>query len=149
MKLRIYSFWIVNSSWNFCETCKSLLLEQLLPSFPNRKCSVPKSSCSCGSQRYSVPSDDQVPVLLFDMTEDEVRILRPFDIHCGESRRQYRYKQRTGAFRVSWSKQRVEEKIHSIADLHEQGRYLCTIAHQCVKPSSRAPPPEKVLKWPS
>lgn len=86
-------FWCTNKSWTYCQLCGSLVPEKLLPSFRNGKPVAVKKTCSCARNRYVTPNDKDVPVRLLDLMEDEVRLLRPFDIHCGDYVRQ-----RTGPF---------------------------------------------------
>lgn len=97
--------------------------EKLLPSFSNNKPSKSKHVCSCASQRYYVPSDEDVPALLLDLTSEEIRQLRPFDIHCGDYvKHQHGYREQTGPFRITWSKHSVRDKISAIGDDYCQWR---------------------------
>ena len=80
-------FWAKNSSWRFCDSCKSLVSEKLLPSFQNRKARVTKTSCSCSKGRYELPSEEDLPVRLLDLSEEDIPTLRPFDVHCGDYHR--------------------------------------------------------------
>lgn len=83
-------FWCQNSSWTYCQNCGSLLPVKLLPSFSNRKPTTEKNSCTCLAERYVIPSDEELPVRILDLTEDDIRLLRPFDVHCGDyTRRQH------------------------------------------------------------
>lgn len=82
-----------------------------------------------------VPQPDDVPLPLRNLTEADIRILRPFDIHCGDYKRMvHGYRQRTGPFRVTWSALLVEEKLQTIEDrtrrckLENAYRFLMTKA---------------------
>ena len=110
--------WCVENSWCFCEKCGHLGFQKLLPSFRNSPPSPIDRKCKCGGGVYHVPQVEDVPVLLRNLTKDDIRVLRPFDIHCGDYKRVvHGYRQRTGTFRVSWSALLVREKIQAIEDL--------------------------------
>lgn len=108
-------FWISYCSWTYCEKCRSLVPEKLLPGFTRRKQLKPKMSCSCRTGRYTIPSDEEIPLHLLSLTEDDVRILRPFVVHCGDyTMHKNGYRERTGPFRISWSTLSVIEKIKQV-----------------------------------
>ena len=66
---------------------------------------------------YCVLQVDNVPLLLRNLTKDDIRVLHLFDIHCGDYKRVvHGYCQRTGTFRISWSVLLVTEKIQAIED---------------------------------
>ena len=110
-------FWCSEQSWSYCDKCHKLARRKLLPNFRNRSPTAPENACKCGNGVYSVPTVDDVPLLLRNLTEDDVRVLRPFTIHCGEyQRHMYGYRQRTGAFCVSWCDVLVEDKIQCLED---------------------------------
>lgn len=65
-----------------------------------------------------VPQVDDVPLPLRNLFSDDISVLCPFDIHCGDYRRVvHGYRQRTGPFRLTWSALRVEEKIAAVGDV--------------------------------
>ena len=104
-------------SWSFCENCGKLTCRKLLPSFRTSTLSPLEKSCKCGNHIYSVPQVEDVPLLLRNLTITDIRVLRPFDIHCGEYKRViHGYRQRTGPFRVTWSALTVQDKIQGIED---------------------------------
>ena len=68
-------------------------------------------ACTC------VPQPDDVPLLLRNLTSDDIRVLCPFDIYCGDYKRMvHGYHQRTGTFHITWSALSVQEKILAIED---------------------------------
>ena len=104
-------------SWSFCENCGQLTCRKLLPSFRTSTLSPLEKSCKCGNHIYSVPQVEDVPLLLRNLTITDIRVLRPFDIHCGEYKHViHGYRQRTGPFRVTWSALTVQDKIQGIED---------------------------------
>lgn len=71
-------------------------------------------------------SVDKIPLLLRGLTEGDVRVLRPFDIHYGEYRRMvHRYRQRTGPFHLSWSALYVQEKLDAVVDQQRRRKLVC------------------------
>ena len=109
--------WCENQSWSFCEKCGKLSIRKLLPSFRTRQNPPLDNACKCGGSAYVVPQPDDVPLALRNMSEADIRILRPFDIHCGDYKRMvHGYRQRTGPFRVTWSALLVEEKLQTVED---------------------------------
>ena len=107
--------WCTEKSWSFCRKCGHLSLQKLLPSFCTSTPSPVDKKCKCGGGVYSVPQVDDVPLPLRDLSSDNIRVLRPFDIHCGDYKCVvHRYRQRTGTFRVTWSALTVKEKIQAI-----------------------------------
>ena len=64
-----------------------------------------------------VPNMDDIPVLLRGLTDADMRVLRPFEIHCGDYRRMlHGYRQRTGPFCLTWSALSVREKLDAVED---------------------------------
>lgn len=109
--------WCIEKSWSFCPKCGHLAFEKLLPSFRTSTPSPLDRKCKCGNGVYTVPQPDDVPLLLRNLTTHDIRVLRPFDIHCGEYKRVvHGYRQRTGPFRITWSALTVQQKILAIED---------------------------------
>lgn len=64
-----------------------------------------------------MPVVDDIPLILCNLTEDDLRVLCPLTIHCGDYERRFNgYRQRTGPFCVNWSEQPVHEKIANLED---------------------------------
>ena len=110
-------FWCREQSCTCCPKCNKLAPRKLLPSFRNRSPTPPENACNCGQGVYTVPTVDDVPLLLRNLTEEDVRVLRPLEIHCGDyQRHMYGYRQCTGPFRVTWCNVLVEDKIEGIQE---------------------------------
>ncbi|KAJ7377161.1 hypothetical protein OS493_030360 [Desmophyllum pertusum] len=76
---------------------------------------------SGSSERYYVPSDEDVPALLLDLTSEEIRQLRPFDIHCGDYvKHQHGYWERTGPFHRAYTylMSRGESAYRDFVEMH-------------------------------
>lgn len=85
--------------------------------FPSQTAFPLDRACKCGGGTYIVPQLDDVPLLLRNLSSEDIRVLRPFDIHCGDYKRVvHGYRQRTGPFRITWSSLRVQEKIEAVGD---------------------------------
>lgn len=109
--------WCSHGSWTHCANCLKLSMKKLLPSFRRRSVPALDRACKCGGQKYVVPNADDVPLVLRNLTKEEIRILRPLDIHCGDYHRMvHGYRQRTGPFRITWCTLLVEEKIDNLED---------------------------------
>ena len=69
------------------------------------------------SSTYSVPQAEDVPLILRNLTAQDIRVLRPLDIHSGEYKRVvHGYCQCNGPFRVSWSSLSVQDKIARLGE---------------------------------
>ena len=99
--------WCQTKSWSFCEKCGKLSSRKFLQSFRTTATCIEKY-CKFGSTIYSVPQVEDVLLLLRNLSANDIRVLRPFDIHCGEYKLVvHGYRQRTGPFRVNRSAVRV------------------------------------------
>ncbi|KAL9976527.1 hypothetical protein ACROYT_G013841 [Oculina patagonica] len=59
-----------------------------------------ETACKWANQPYCVPDVDDVPLILRGLTDTDVGLLRPFEIHCGDYARHFNgYRQLTGPFR--------------------------------------------------
>ena len=63
-------FWCREQSWTFCPKCNKLAPRKLLPSFRSRCPMAPENACKCGQGVYTVPTVDNVPLLLQNLTEE-------------------------------------------------------------------------------
>ena len=78
-------------------------------------------SWKCGGSTYSVLQAEDVPLILRNLTAQDIWVLLPLDIHSGEYKRVvHNYRQCTSPFRVSWSSLSVQDKI---AGLDEPARH--------------------------
>lgn len=124
----IVAFWVKHQSWSYCVTCGSLTTEKMLPSYANRRPIHASLTCSCSKDRYTLSSPDEVSLRLLDLTQEDILILRPLDIHTGDyQKKQHGYRVRTSSFRVSWSSKSVQEKINGVTDAASRRR--CALAY--------------------
>ena len=64
-----------------------------------------------------MPQVDDVPLLLRNLNRQDIQVLRPFEIHCGDYKRVvHGYRQRTCTIRISWSALSMHEEIQAIDD---------------------------------
>ena len=90
---------------------------KLLPNFRNRSPTGVENKCNCGNGVYEIPNIDDIPLILQNLSEDDIRLLRPFVVHCGDYvRYMHGYRQRTTPFLVSWGDILVKDKLRSIED---------------------------------
>ena len=116
-------FWARFHSWTFCNGCGKLEARKMLPAFRRRNPTPLTKSWKCSTAVYKVPVVDDLPLILRNLTEDDLRLLRPLTIHCGDYERRFNgYRQRTGAFCVNWSDQPVHQKIASVDDPRRQAK---------------------------
>ena len=124
------TFWMENSSWSYCKTCKLLDPQKLLPSYGKRPEIKTTRQCSCINKRDVCPSFQEIPLLLQNLTQEDIFTLRPLDLHTGDCQRlQHGYRQKKGISRVTWSKTSVEEKIACIDDEDKKRRCLRAYNH--------------------
>ena len=94
-------FWANYQSWTFCANCSKLDPRKLLPPFRNRAATPLFTACKCSRGTYQVPTTDDVPLVVHQLTIEEY----------GDYRQMFNgYRQRTGPFCVSWSSTLVRER---------------------------------------
>ena len=109
--------WCREGSWSFCGKCGKLSARKLLPSFAKKQASVLDNSCKCGGGTYIVPQVEDVPLILRNLSPQDILVLRPLVVHCGDYKRVvHSYRQWTGPFRLSWSSMPVADKIAAVGD---------------------------------
>lgn len=119
-------FWATHCAWTKCQICQSLEACKLYPKFRKRPVMKTVKDCGCSKQRYVVPTYEEIPIVLRNLSEKEIWALRPLDIHLGEyAVRHFGYRQKGGMFRLSWSEVSVEDKI---AALPRDSRVRCQAA---------------------
>lgn len=110
-------FWITNSSWTFCNTCKLLTTERLLPNFSKRPTTKQCKNCKCKQKRYVIPLMSDIPDCLKGLKLKDLYILRPVDVHVGNvDRLQHGYKEKNDITRLSWNRYSVENKINALTN---------------------------------
>ena len=121
------AFWIINSSWLYCNNCKMLNKEKLFPKFRQRQPTTCTKRCQCSTNRYPVPRKLAVPEVLTNLTTEDNFVLRPIDLHIGDYKRmEHGYRRKNGITRVNWSKLSVEEKIANLDN--DDAKQRCTLA---------------------
>ncbi|KAJ7386050.1 hypothetical protein OS493_012384 [Desmophyllum pertusum] len=120
-------FWMEHSSWTYCEKCKQLATRKMMHNYSNRPQVKIQKSCNCNDDRYVFPKYADIPEVLRGLTLQEIVALRPLDIHTGEYERHPKgYRRKGGMFRLTWSKESVEEKIRK---LNDESRQKCRRAY--------------------
>lgn len=71
------AFWCQYQSWTYCPKCLLLEPRKLPPTFARRTPTLPHRACKCGNGTYTVPTVDDVPLVLRHVTSEEQRILSP------------------------------------------------------------------------
>ena len=108
-------FWMVHSSWTYCEKCNQLYSTKMMPNFSKRPEVKTYKTCTFEKKRYVVPKYEDVPQELRNLSEYEVRVLRPLDVRMGDyERRKHEYRRKGGMFRLTWSEKSVKEKIQEL-----------------------------------
>lgn len=122
-------FWFQHLSWSYCNNCKMLITERMLPNYfkrPTLKCN---KKCNCKNKIYINPTLDLIPQVLRSLSMVEIIALRPLTVHLGDYRKhQNGYRQKTNLFRVSWSEVSVVDKIELLED--ENSIRRCTLAYE-------------------
>ena len=110
-------FWVKYLSWSICDNCGSIATQKLLPSYSQRTKCKKNVVCNCTSVHYFVPEPNNIPEVLNMLQDEDVYILRPFDIDLGPfQHKRYGYRVRSCLFSLKCSKLSVQEKISSIED---------------------------------
>ena len=110
-------FWMVHGSWTYCDRCKKLMELKLFPRFAKRPLVKSVKSCNCTDHRYLVPKYENVHDSLKNLSQKEIIVLQPLEIHTGEYKRMRNgYRQKTDKFRVTWTKISVQNKINRLED---------------------------------
>ena len=118
-------FWIEHLSWTYCENCKHLKTERLLPNYFKRPRLKYSKTCTCTKKVYIMPTADNFPNVLKGLSISEVIVLRPFNIHLGDYVKKVNgYRQKTNLFRLTWTAQTVLEKIHALTEPQSKNRCL-------------------------
>ncbi len=104
-------FWIQHMSWTFCNKCKQLKTETLLPNYFKRLTLKFHRKCTCPKGIYFNPTSDDIPDIFKTISNEEIIALRPFSIHVGDYVvKENGYREKTNMFRLTWSKQFVHCK---------------------------------------
>ena len=118
------AFWIKYLSWSYCDDCH-ILKKQVLPHNYGKRSRTAGTKCICKTEKYIIPNSDDIPLALCNLTMEDIYVLRPFDVHCGDiARAKNGYRLKNGHFRLTPSKRSVEEKIASLSEGERKGRIV-------------------------
>ena len=118
--------WCTTLSWSKCDLCNSVMAEKLLPGYRKLEKYASQVKCPCIDGKYIVPAYDDIPPELRVLSGIHVQALWPCHIDCGRyERMKYGYRKKTAIFRVTWSKQSVEEKIALLESESDRSVYIC------------------------
>ena len=68
-------FWARFQSWTFCDGCGKLEPRKMLPAFHCGNPTPLTKSCKCSTAVYKVPVVDDIPLILRNLTEDDLCLL--------------------------------------------------------------------------
>ena len=108
-------FWAEENSFYICDNCNSVVTVNLPYNFKKKLKPREKNKCNCRSTRYLVPRYNCIPNILLNLSIENIKTLRPFDIDCGfYSRQSHGYRVKTGMITLKLSTS-VNEKIRSLS----------------------------------
>ena len=123
-------FWIQHMSWTFCNKCKQLKTETLLPNYFKRLTLKFHRKCTCPKGIYFNPTSDDIPDIFKTISNEEIIALRPFSIHVGDYVvKENGYRQKTNMFRLTWYKQSVLEQIGTLHSASSQNKCMRIYNH--------------------
>ena len=118
-------FWIEHLSWTYCNSCKMLKMQRLLPNYFKRPLLKFSKECTCIKNVYINPTEDKIPDVLKGLTHKEMVVLRPLTVHIGDYvKKQNGYRQKTNLFRLTWSTNSVLEKINDLTCVESRNRCI-------------------------
>ena len=77
-------FWMQHLSWIYCQNCKLLRTERMLPNYFKRPPVKFAKNCTCANKVYINPSVEKFPNVLKGLSHNEIIVLKPFNIHLGD-----------------------------------------------------------------
>ena len=124
------AFWATNNSWSYCLKCNTISSNILTYTFVNRPTNKHIHTCTCSNARYIVPKYDNIPAPLRGLSVDDLHVLRPFYLSCGQYQRHPKgYRMKTAMIRLQTSDESVENKIASLEDIAQQLRCRNACTH--------------------
>ena len=128
-------FWMEHLSWTYCNKCKTLITQRLLPNYFKRPPLKYMHECLCNKCVYMNPTLNMIPEVLRGLSYVELIALQPFTVHLGDyCRKQNGYRQKTSMFRLTWSKTSIIDNIHKLEDQNSIQR--CNIAYEYLMQNS-------------
>ena len=106
--------WCKFGSFAICKHCRSLQPRPLEPIDTRRVALAEMTAKACKQCRagHWVPQPEDIPRPLKKLSAKLSKVLRPLDIHVGPEKKALNgYRHHATMFRMSWSKQSVQEKI--------------------------------------
>ena len=77
-------FWMQHLSWIYCQNCKLLRTERMLPNYFKRPPVKFAKNCTCANKVYINLSVEKFPNILKGLSHNEIIVLKPFNIHLGD-----------------------------------------------------------------
>ena len=88
-----------------------------MPRFLNKPFIKAVNTYTCKAKRCTVPRYKDIPKQLRGLRLKQIVALLLLTIHCGEcDKSPMGYRKKGGMFRISWSKDSVEDKIDAVDD---------------------------------
>ena len=111
-----FNFWCKNSSIN-CVKRNSIVYQILPPNFMEKNPVKSTRDRVCSSNCYVVPGFNSIPEALRQLTKENIRALRPFDLDCGVYEREsHGYCVKTVMIALKACNIPIEQKIESIVN---------------------------------
>ena len=117
--IKSLTYWCRFQSWTFCNTCRSLHTNSLLPKqLRSRGCVfTPSHVCVCKGSSYTVPKRRLIPVPLSNLTKDDNDILRIYKIDIGKKTIALAgHRIKKGAFELRYREDTVSDRINAVTD---------------------------------
>ena len=107
-----------------------------MPRFLNKPFVKAVNTYTCKAKRYTVSRYKDIPKQLRGLRLKQIVALLPFTIHCGDyDKSPIGYRKKGGMFRVSWSKDSVEDNVDALDD-DEKPR--CSVAYDWLMSNNRS-----------
>ena len=118
-------FWIEHLSWMYCNTCKVLKMQSLLPNYFKRPSIKYANDYTCIKKVHINPALDKIPDVLKGLAHNDIIVLRPFEVHIGDYvKKPNGYRQKNNLFRLRWSTKSVWKKINDLTCLDSRNRCI-------------------------
>ena len=109
--------WCQNGSFYICNKCNSVNPVNMPQNFMKQPNPSRKSKCKCLNERYHVPRANEIPEPLLNLSKENIKCLRPFDLDCGVyNRHSHGYRTKTGMINLIPSRLTVINKIRQLTN---------------------------------
>lgn len=130
-------YWAEYGSFYTCENCHSIVSVKMPYNFVKRPTVSKKTKCQCVKQRYIVPRINDFPYQLLHLSKECIHALRPFDIHCGNYKREkHGYRVKTTMIDLWPSTKPILEKIRDLNNHND--RQKCRVAYEYLMSSNES-----------